>query len=461
MAGHSALEKLGFDKDYPVFLKQVLALAVPVVAQRVVGIAVNLLDNIMVGSMGDTAISACSVANQFFMLFSSVIGGVVGGAVLIGTQAWGNNGDRSTVQRMTSAALWLCMLFSVLFFGLSFWAPESMIRIYTDKEALYAPGASYLRILAFSFLPFALTNVMTMMLQAVRDVRIGFYIECVNSLVNAVLNWLLIYGRFGLPRMGLEGAAAATVIARVVGFVIAVVYVLGVEKKLCYRLSALGRLPDLEQWKTYLKCGLPILAGDTLIMLNSMLQTMITGWISDVYIAANSIVHVIWQVAILTGMGLTQSASIIVGGDIGSGDLELAQRDGERFLLLSVVQGLMSAVMVLLIGPVLLSFYNVSPETRATAGSMIFSATIVVFALSIQFTITKGVIRSGGKTRQVLLVDILSCFCFGLPLGYLAAFILKWPPYAIYIVIRGDYFVKAIWGIAQLNRKKWIIRMVG
>ena len=453
-------EQLGFDSSWPAFMRRALALALPIAAQRVVSLLVNLLDNLMVGSLGDTAISACSLGNQFFTLYLCVITGLIGGAVIIATQAWGNR-DAAAVKRMTSAGIWLCFLAGLLFSMLTLRFPENIIKIYTDQSPLFAPGASYLGILAWSFLPYALTTAVTMMLQAVGSVRIGFYIECVNSALNALLNWILIFGKLGAPALGLEGAAIATVIARYAGLVIAILYLFRLEKSLGFRFRDLLSLPDRTEWLVYARCGLPILIGDTLIMLNSMVQTMITGRISDVYIAANSIVHVIWQIAILTGSGFERASAIMVGGDIGAGDMDLAQRDGERFLGLSLLQGLVSAVVVLAIGPVLLSFYNVSAETAAVARTMIGSASVVVFTMAVQYIVTKGVIRSGGKTRQVMVVDLLSCACFGLPLGYLAAFVLRWPPYAIYIVIRSDYLVKAIWGVVQLKRKKWILRLVG
>lgn len=452
-------QKLGFDHAYRSFFKQALVLALPIAGQRVVSVSVNLLDNLMVGSLGDTAISACSIANQFFLLFSCVTGGVIGGAVLIGTQAWGNR-DGTTLKKMMSAAVWLTLFTSAVFMVFSLRLPEDIIGIYTDKSILFAPGGAYLRIIALSFIPFALTSTITMMLQAVGCVKLGFYIECVNSVTNAVLNWVLIFGNLGAPRMGLEGAAIATVIARVVGLVIALVYLFAVDKQMGFRLRNLVQLPEAALWKVYLKCGFPILVGDSLLMLNSMFQTMITGRISDVYIAANSIVHVIWQIAVLTGMGFERAANIMIGGDIGSGDLERAQKNGDRFFRLSILQGAVSAALVLMIGPLLLPFYKVSPEATYTARTMLRSASVVVFVMAVQMITTRGVIRAGGKTRQLMTMDLLSCFCFGLPLGYIAAFLLNWPPYAIYIVIRGDYLIKALWGIVKLKRGTWIERLV-
>lgn len=447
------------DIPFRVFLKTALALALPIAAQRIAGVFVNLLDNLMVGSLGDVSVAACSVANQFFLLYSCISTGAIGGGLLISTQAWGKQ-DASTVKKMISAGLLICTVVAIAFFGVTFAWGEQIIAIYTNERALFLPGADYLRIIAWSYLPFALTTVLTMLLRTVGTVKLGFYVECINSAVNAFFNWVLIFGKLGFPAMGLRGAAIASVISRFVGLAVTVYYVARVENKLKYRLKDLMELPDRSLWAVYAKCGIPMLFTDTLMMLNSVFQTMITGRISDVYITANSIIHVIWQIAILTGMGFETAANIMIGNDIGSGNLQRAQKTGEQFFLLSILQGAVSAVIVLLIGPFILRFYHVSEAALETAGTMIWSASLVVFIMAIQMVTTKGVIRAGGKTRQLLAVDLLSTFGFGLPLGYLAAFHLHLPPYLIYVIIRGDYLIKAIWGIVKLKKKTWVERLI-
>lgn len=447
------------DKELLPFFKVAVALALPIAAQRVVGTTVNLLDNVMVGTLGDDFVSSAAIANQFFLLFTFVSGGVIGGAVLISAQAYGNK-NLDICKKMISLSIWLSILISLIFMGLTFKGAEIIIQIYSDSSVILSPSSSYLRIIAWSFIPFALTTALTMLYRTVGSVKIGFYIEFVNCIVNVIFNAILIFGLLGFPALGLNGAGIATVIARWIGFVVVLIFVFIVDKKLKYKPSDLLVLPDKEMMKTFLVCGIPILFGDSFMMINSTLQTMITGRISDTYITANSIVHVIWQVAVLTAMGFESAANIMIGNDIGVGDMEKAQKNGERFFLLSIVQGVISASLVLLVGPLILSFYQVSDAAIEMARLMTYSASIVVVMMSIMMITTKGVIRAGGKTREMMIVDIASSLGFGIPLGFLAAFIFKWPAHIIYVLIRGDYFVKGIWGILQLKRKDWAVRLV-
>lgn len=446
-------------EHYGAFVNKVLVLAIPIALQRVVGVAVNLIDGIMVGALGDAVVSACAISNQFFLLFAMISGGFTGGAIIMSAQAWGK-GDIELVQRLMSLSAYLSIGVSIVFFFLTQMFAESIISIYSNEASLIGPGAEYLRIISYSYLAFALTSSITHLLRTAGCIKLGLMVELTNSGCNVVLNYILIFGKFGAPALGMKGAAIATVISRAIGLAITLIYAFAIDKNISYRIKSILYLPDKNTVKTYVKCGIPILVGDSLIMINSTIQTMITGRISAAYITANSIVHVIWQIAALFAMGFEASASIIIGNDIGSSDMEETQKDGEIFFLLSILCGILSAVVVLVTGPIILSFYRVSDEAVIMAASMIKSAAIVVLVMVIQMIVTKGVIKAGGKTGQLMVVDVLSTFGFGIPLGYIAAFILKWPPYLVYIVIRGDYLIKALYGIMKLKGEKWAVELV-
>lgn len=441
------------------FVRKAVALAIPIILQRVVSVFVNLIDNIMVGSMGDVSVSACSIANQFYLLYICVTSGILGGAIIISAQAYGK-GDNDIIKRMMSLSLYLTIINSLIFFVATQFFSEGIIRIYSNQESVLEPASRYLRIMSYSYLFFAISTTLTMMLRTVQCVRLGFFVECADSGINAILNYVLIFGHFGAPQLGLEGAAIATVLARGIGLVIAAFYVFSVDKRLQYKLKDLRLLPDRKLTATFLKCGTPIFVTGSLMMLNSTLQTMITGRISSSYITANSIVHVVWQIAALAGMGFETAANIMIGNDIGKGDMGKVQRDGERFFKLSILYGVCASIIVLIIGPFLIQFYNISTEASAMAHSLVKSSALVVFVMVVQMVTTQGVIKAGGKTKQLMIMDLLSCFCFGLPLGYIAAFVLRWPPFLIYIVIRGDYLVKAVWGWFKLKEKKWVVGLV-
>ena len=441
------------------YLKGVMFLAFPIVLQRIIELVVTLIDNLMVGQLGDIPVASCSLVNSFNLLYICACGGVVSAGVIIAAQAWGA-GNRDIIKRTVNDCLLASSIVAALFFAVSEICPQLVIRLYTNKDYLIGPAGDYLRIIAFSFFPYALTSTYTNILRTTGSTRFGFIVETINSIVNAALNYVLIFGNFGFPAMGLTGAGIATVIARCIGMMITVVYVYAYDKKLGMRITDRFILPDLDLWKSLVKHGTPILLSDSWMMLNSSFQTMITGRVSDAYIAANSIVHMIWQIAAFTMFGISTAAAISIGNSIGEGKIEEAYDEGDMILIFCLIQGIFAAIVIQIIAPILIPLYKVSDAVALTARKMCYSASFVVFTMTFSMVVAKGIMQAGGMTRQYMIMEILSTFCFSLPLGYIAAFYLKWPEYLIYIVIRLDNAVKTIWGCYHIKKRDWITKIV-
>ena len=448
-----------FSKEKLSYYKSILILAFPIVLQRVVELFVNLLDNLMVGQLGDVLVSSCSLAGSFNLLFSCASGGIISAGVIIAAQAWGGR-NKDIIKKTITGCLVAVLLVTTIFFVLSQTIPVQIINMYTDKEQLFGPGSEYLRILSFSFFPYAITSTYTNIMRTTGSTKFGFIIEMINSIINAFLNYLLIFGNFGFPALGLNGAGIATVIARSIGLLITIVYIYFYDRTLQMNFKDLSLFPDKKLWNSIIVHGTPIMLSDTLMMLNSTVQTMITGRVSNTYIAANSIVHMIWQVAAFALFGFSSASAILIGNSIGKNDYDSAYKQADMLVGFSVIQGIIAALLVQIIAPILIPLYKVSDAVALTARQMSYSASFVVFALTMQQIIGKGVTRAGGMTKQYMLVEILSTFCFGLPLGYIAAFILKWPEYLIYIVIRLDYVVKALWGYYHIKKRDWIRKVI-
>ncbi|MBQ2658476.1 MAG: MATE family efflux transporter [Erysipelotrichaceae bacterium] len=441
------------------YLKGVMFLAFPIVLQRIVELVVTLIDNLMVGQLGDIPVASCSLVNSFNLLYICACGGVVSAGVIIAAQAWGA-GNKDIIRRTVNGCLLASSIVALLFFTISQVFPQVVIRLYTNKDYLIEPASNYLRIIAFSFFPYALTSTYTNILRTTGSTRFGFIVETINSLINAALNYVLIFGNFGFPALGLTGAGIATVIARCIGLLITIVYVYVFDKKLGMRITDRFILPDRKLWKSLVEHGTPILLSDSWMMLNSSFQTMITGRVSDSYIAANSIVHMIWQIAAFTMFGISAAAAISIGNSIGEGNIEEAYDEGDMIVILCLIQGIVAAIVIQIIAPILIPLYKVSDAVALTARRMCYSASFVVFTMTFSMVIAQGLTRAGGMTKKYMIVEILTTFCFSLPLGYIAAFFLKLPEYLIYIIIRSDNILKTIWGCYHVKKRDWITKIV-
>lgn len=447
------------NNDTKGFLRRVLTLAIPITTQSVISLSVNLIDNLMIGRFGDTVISACSLATSFYMLFQCAIMGIANGGIIVITQHWAGKNIRE-VKRLIAFCLLAGILCGIFFGALGYFYPVQILPIYSDKMFLYEQGSIYLRIVSLSFVMTAISSEMMMILRAVDNVKFALRLSLVSCLFKVLLNYLLIFDSGIFPAMGLKGAAIATVITRMIEMLISLVYLFGFEKILRFRLRDMTDLPDNKQIMNLLRVSLPIFISETYIMVNSTFQTMISGRLTETYMTANSVIHNIWLLCNVFSQGISASAGVIIGHDIGDDvTLKTAYRNADRLAILVVVVGVLSGALVLSTGPFIISLYNISEEARGICNELLTASAIVVFFMSCQSGITKGIVRAGGKTDVILLIDVMSSMLVGIPLGYLCALILHTSPFLIYMSLRSNYIVLTLWGLYKLRKRNWIIRL--
>ena len=441
------------------FIKRVLTLAIPITIQSVISLSVNLIDNLMIGKLGDIVISACSLATSFYMLFQCTIMGIANGGIIVITQSWAQNKVRD-VKRIIAFCLLASLVCGLVFGMLGYFFPVQIMSIYSDKTFLYEQGSMYLRIISLSFLMTGISSALIMMLRAVDNVKFGLHLSIASCIINVVLNYILIFGKLGFPVLGLKGAAIATVIARAVELVISLAYLFYKEKALQFKIKDFTDLPSKNQILSLLKVSLPIFVSESYIMINSIFQTMISGHLSETYMTANSVIHNIWLLCNVFASGISASAGVIIGHDIGEDStLKTAYDNAARLTVLVMIVGVLSGLLILLIGPFIIGIYNISDESRQICNQLLLASAIVVFFMACQSGITKGIVRAGGKTHIVLAVDIASSLLVGLPLGYMCALVWKLSPFVIYVALRSNYIALTIWGLYKIRKKNWIIKL--
>lgn len=446
------------DQETKKFLNEVLTLSLPVGLQQIINLLVHLIDNIMVGQLGELAITAVSISGTFTWLVHVFGMGLAHGANVVMAQDWGA-GNVKRIKNLFSFIVTASACMSLLFFVLTSLFPEQIIRIYTSMEQFVAPGVSYLEIVKYSFLLSGLSQVMLLMLQSVRSVRIGLINSVISCFTNIFFNWMFIFGHFGVPAMGVRGAAVGTVIARAIELAVTVTYLLKFEKNLKFRISDFDPVLEKGFLVQFVKITTPLLIIDVLSNMVSSVQTMITGRISPYYISANSIVHQAWTILNSFCTGVAASANIMIGNLIGRGELEKALRDVWRFVRMALGLGLMSSALVQVLLPFLQQFYKVTEETRILTRQMGYSASFMMLFLPLCFIVFNGILKAGGQTRKLMRVDLAANWLIAIPAGYVAAFILHWHPAVLYAVLRSGNIFKAFWGLNKLRKGDWIHRI--
>lgn len=439
----------------PAFYKKALMLVIPVVLQNIINQGVNMMDTVMVGRLGEVAISASSLANQFYQIFNFLCMGISAAGLVLASQYWGAN-EKGTVKRVYDLCIQLVTVIGLCFALVSILIPGQIMSIFIKDDDVIREGAKYLRVTALVYLPHGLSLVIANIVRSIGNAKLGLLTSCISFLVNVGANYIFIFGKLGAPELGVMGAAVGTLCARLVEFTVCVVYMLRIEKDIRYRPDKLLRIAEASLLKEFRRLGLPAVISDTILGLAASAMSIILGRMGKEVVSAYAIVTVLDRMCSVATMGVSSAAGVMVGHTVGSGDYKRAQREGETFLIISAVLGAAAALLVLSIGTLSVDLYEITNETRNIAIVMMDSSAIVVFFQTIQSALSKGILRGGGDTKFLMVADVVFQWCASIPLGYLAGVVLNVPVFWVLIILRIDYIIKAIWLTFRLKSGKWI-----
>ncbi len=441
------------------FLKTLVTLMLPMVAQNLITLAAQMMDSLMLGRLGQIELSASSLANQPFFIFNLLIFGMASGSSVLNAQFWGKRDIRS-IKIVISICLKVALTVSILLGAAVMFFPETVMRIYTDDPQIIAAGSEYLRIIGWCYFFFGLSNTLLTTIRSVGIVRIAV-IDSVFSLVcNSGLNYLLIFGNFGFPKLGIQGAAIATVIARMGEAVIVLVYILVIDRKLQFKLRDFWEF-DVGLLKNYLKNGLPVAFNEVFWSVGVSIQSMIMGRLGASVVSASQIASIVQQFSSVLIFGVANAAAIIIGNDIGAGKMERARERVIWFRIIGVLLGILASGIILgLSGPVV-SFYNVPDETKQLAIEMLRVLAVIVLFVAQTGIGVVGLLRGGGDPRFALFVDLAGLWLVATPAGLLSAFVFKAPVLVVYACTKLDEPVKLLMLAWRMRNHRWMRDVTG
>ncbi|MBO5783457.1 MAG: MATE family efflux transporter [Clostridia bacterium] len=442
-----------FVKD-AAFYKRVAAIAIPIALQGLITTGVNMMDTVMVGAVGETQLSAVSLANQFINIFHIFCMGIGMGASVMVSRYYGMK-DGVSLKKTVAIMLRLCLIMAVLFCVATIFLPEPIMRIYTDEWPIIREGMEYLKcsILSYFFLGLSLTC--TIVLRNVGQVRIPLYTSIAALFVNVGANWVFIFGKLGAPAMGVAGAALGTLIARIFEFAVICGYLFFKDTEIGFRLRDLGK-PVGKLWKEYIRISIPVLISDGILALGNNSVAMVIGRLGESFVAANAVTTVAQQLSSVTIQGFSQAGAIVTGYTLGEGDRDKAFSQGYAFLGIGFLFGVVAAGIITAISAPLISAYNLSPQTQAIARELMWSISIIIVFQATNSIMTKGVLRGGGDTKMLMLADNIFMWVAALPLGILAGLVFHLPAFWIYFALKCDQILKAVWCVIRLRSGKWI-----
>ena len=447
----------------PAFYKGVFALALPIALQSLISIGVNMLDTIMVGSLGETALSATSLANSFISIYHIFCMGLGMGASVLVSRYWGmkkaadgheeeaGHALKQTVCLMLRITVGLAAIFALL----TLLMPSVLMKMYTNDSEIIRLGDIYFRwsVITYFFLGTGLVS--TIVLRSVGQVRLPLYVSIGAFFVNLGANYAFIFGKFGAPRMEVAGAALGTLIARLFEAAMILGYLFCVDKKIRFRVKDLF-MKTSSLIGEYIRISIPVLVSDAILAIGNNSVAMVIGHLGAAFVAANAITSVTQQLSTVVIQGVSQAGAIVTGQTLGQGDRHKTMDQGWMFLGLGFALGALSAVFIMAVSHPIISTYNVSEETVNIAGQLMAAISVIIIFRATNSIMTKGVLRGGGDTKILMLADNIFLWVLSIPFGCLAGFVFHWPAFWIYVAIKADDIVKTFWCIGRLRSEKWI-----
>ena len=436
------------------FYSTILKIAIPISLQQLITVGINLMDTVMLSSMGDIQLSASSLAGQFINLFQICCMGIGMGASVLTARYWGMQ-DRDGLRKSITIMLRLCLAFSTVFTLATLVSPGLIMQIYTSDPDTVRHGVTYLQWLLPTYYCMGLSLTCTIVLRSVGQVKLPLLSSILAFFINIFFNWVFIFGKLGAPRMEIAGAALGTLIARVFELAFICGYFFFRDERIGYRLRMLFmRCGDLV--REYLRISIPVLISDGLLALGNNSVAMIMGRIGTTFVAANSVTMVVQQLSSVLTQGVSNASGIMTGHTMGRGEYDKAQKQGYTFLGLGFLVGCLAALVILLLRGPIINYYQVTAEAKAIAWELMDAISFIVIFQAMNSILTKGVLRAGGDTKFLMMGDILFLWVASIPLGALAGLVLHWPSFWIYTMLKIDQIIKCVWCYFRLRSRKWM-----
>ncbi len=435
------------------FYSQIFKLVLPIIIQNLLSAAVSSADVVMLNYVGQSSISAVSLASQDASVLFMVFYGLGTGATMLCAQYYGK-GDLRAIQVVEGIALRFSLIIAMAFAAVAAFFPEAMMRVFTNDSELITIGASYLRFMSVSYLCWGITEVYLAVLRSIGRVAISTAMNVLAFSLNILLNAVFIFGLFGAPKLGAMGVAIATSASRLI------------ELAACFVVSALSKDIKLDfrylfeknklLFTDFTRLSLPALGNDISWSVAFSMYSVIIGHLGSDAVAANSFVIVVRNFGTILCFGMASAGGILLGNIIGENKMEAAREGAKKLMKLTVITGAIGGLIVLAAAPLVLMYADLSQQAMHYLKYMLLINTYYVMGAAVNTTLIAGVFRAGGDSRFGFICDTIDMWAYAVPLGFFAAFVIKLPVMWVYFLLCTDEFVKWPWVIKHYRSGKWL-----
>ena len=444
--------------DNRVFYRNVISIAMPIALQSLIGSSLSLIDNLMVGSLGEVELAAVGAGIQVFFLHWMLLFGFNGGAAAFNAQFWGA-GSLENIRKVVGFVLKVSLALGFVFFTVTNLFPEQIMKVFSEDERVIELGSQYMRIGSPCFLLLSVTQPFVVALRATQQPKLPLAISVTALIANTCLNYILIFGKLGLPRLETEGAALATVLARLIEMSLILFVVFGKKNILSGRFSEFVR-GDRSLSLAIVRKSLPTTANEFLWGLGQTMYMSAIGHISVTAYAAAQASHTIENMFVLAGFSLGDAALILLGAKLGEDRVDEVKLEAKKFTRLAFAVGLVAGLLLILCARPLTGLFDFTDEGRMYAVRILIVYGIIMCVNLYNGTMVTGVLRGGGDTVFAAVSEVGTVWLIGVPLGFLGALVWELPVYIVVALICTEQLVKAVILTCRARSGKWANNIV-
>ena len=431
--------------------KEIVSLALPIALQQFMTALVGACDAIMLGKLSQDAMSAVSLATQVTFVFNLFMFAFMAGENMFVAQYYGK-GDYTGISQVFSLVTKICGCIAVVFLAGTLFFPEQLMRILTNEETLIVLGSEYLRVIGISYVFSGIAQTFLAIMKNCGAVNMSTLINGVMVILNIALNAVFIFGLSGFPKMGIKGAALATVLATVVQFLWSVGYVLCRIRAVKFSL----RSSEKKLFGRFWQKAVPLLINNLAWGIGFSMYSVIMGHLGTDAVAANGIANISKNLVVCFCLGLGNAGSIIVGNRLGADRLQEAKEVGETLTKTAIIAGIVSGLVLIALSPFITKMVDLTPTARGYLQKMLLISSYYIAGKSVNCMTIGGIFAAGGDSKFGMLCDSVTLWCITVPLGCICAFILKLPVMVVYFVLNLDEIIKLPVVYKHYKKYKWI-----
>lgn len=445
-----------FSKD-PTFYRRLFTILLTVSLQNVIAYSVNMADNLMLGSYSQVTLSGAATVNQIFFMVQQLSVGICDTLVIIGSQYWGRRNVHS-LRKVGGCGLKLALGGGLLIWSICLLFPTRLMAIFTTDSSIASEGMAYMAIIKYTFILFLVTQAILATLRCADTVRIAFIVSCISLVVNVGINYCLIFGKFGMPELGIRGAAIGTLIARITELVIVIVYALKADQKVrLFSENPLKKDPAISQ--DFSRLATQILVQELFWAVSIPLQSAILGHLSSDAIAANSIATTFYQYLKVVVRAMASASAVMIGSAIGRGNIDEVKAEGRTLSVIDLIIGIILGITLFALHRPLLSMYSLTDTAYVMTDQLMILMSFLMVTMGYMMPVMNGILRGGGDAKFTLYVNMISTWAIVVPLSFMSAFWWKLPVVWVVFFSQSDQVFKAPIAFLRFRTYKWIRKL--